>query len=120
MLKKSKTLHPTLAAGIGFLFIFPFIVMNSIVGSRIEPFFSLLRPGIHTSTFEYILLFIVLFLIPIGAFISIRPMIYDGKLKFYIVNGVVAAILLIVFMVLTGTLGSEIYRCEILQIPNCD
>jgi hypothetical protein len=97
--------------------------MNAIVGNRIEPFFSFIRPGIHTGPFEYPLLFIVLFLIPIGAFIAARPIFQKGadiNRKLYLVNAILAALLLIVFLVVFIALGSEIYRCDILQIPNCD
>ena len=120
---KNITTNPKSAALVGLLFIAPFVLLNAIVGNRIEPFFSLIRPGIHTSTFEYILLFIVLFLIPVGSFIAIRPIFQrgaEGKRKFHLVNAVLAALLLIVFVMLFVGLGSEIYRCDVLQIPSCD
>jgi hypothetical protein len=44
----------------------------------------------------------------------------DGRRKFYVVNGVVSALLFVVFATLAIALGSEIYRCDLLQIPNCD
>lgn len=120
---KNITTNPKSAALIGLLFIAPFVILNAIVGNRIEPFFSLIRPGIHTGPYEYILLFIVLLLIPIGSFISIRPIFQkgaEGKRNFYLVNAIFAALLLIVFVMLFVGLGSEIYRCDVLQIPNCD
>ena len=46
---KNITTNPKSAALIDLLFIVPMIVLNQIVGNRIEPFFSLIRPGIHTS-----------------------------------------------------------------------
>lgn len=114
--------NPKSASFIGFLFTLPFAGLNVIVAKRVEPLFSLIRPGLHTSPFEYVLLFIVLLLLPIGAFIALGPMlrVVDGKRRFYPVNGVTAAVLLIVFAVLSIGLGSDIYRCDILQIPNCD
>jgi hypothetical protein len=111
------------AALIGFLFVLPFVSLNVIVGNRIEPFFSIIRPGIQTSSVEYGLLLFVLLLLPVGAFIAIRPMIQkgaDGKRKFFLVNGVIAALLLTGFALLVIGLGSEIYRCDVLLIPNCD
>jgi hypothetical protein len=117
------TTNPKLAALIGFLFILPFVVMNAIVGNRIEPFFSFIRPGIHTSPLEYVLLPVLLLLILAGSFIAARPMLLpgaDGRRKFYAVNGVVSALLFVVFAVLAVALASEIYRCDILRIPNCD
>ena len=120
---KDIATNPKSAALLGFLLILPFLTLNMVVANRIEPLFSLIRPGIHTSAFEYVLLAIVLFLIPVGAFIAIRPMLEkgsDGKRKFYLANGVLAAILLLVFVLLSVGLGSDIYRCDVLQIPNCD
>jgi len=111
------------AALLGFLFILPFASLNVVVSNRIEPFFSIIRPGIHTSPVENGLLFIVLFLLPVGASIAVRPMFQKGadrRRKFFAVNGLIAAFLLIGFVLLSIGLGSEIYRCDVLLIPNCD
>jgi len=119
----TTTTNPTLAALSGVLLVLPFLTMNAIVGARIEPFFSFIRPGIHTSTVEYVLLFTVLLLIPVGAFLAARPLIQkgpDGKRRFYAVNAILATLLCVVFVVLFVGLGSDIYRCDILRIPNCD
>ncbi len=120
---KDFTANPKSAAVLGALLFAPFLILNAIVGSRLEPFFSLIRPGIHTSPHEYVLLFVVLFLILVGAIIAAGPMLQkgaDGKRKFYLVNGILAAILLVVFVSLSVGLGSDIYRCDVLKIPNCD
>ncbi len=120
---KSLISNPKSAALAGFLFAVPFLVMNTIVGSQIEPFYSLIRPDIHTSPFEYVLLAIILLLLPVGAFIAARPMFQkreDGKRKFYLVNTILAAILVTGFVALSIGLGSDIYRCDVLLIPNCD
>jgi hypothetical protein len=117
------TARPRSAALVGVLFALPFAILNAIVATRLEPFFSTIRPGIHTSWIEYILLFIVVTLFPVGAFIAIRPILRksaDGARRFYVVNGLVAALLVIAFGVLVVGLGSEIYRCDVLQVPNCD
>lgn len=119
----SATTNPTLAALSGVLLVLPFVTMNTIVGNRIEPFFSLIRPGIHTSPFEYVLLFIVVLLIALGAFLAAHPLLQKGadvKRRFYAMNAVLAALLCIVFVVVSVALGSDIYRCDILRIPNCD
>jgi len=120
---KAPGTGPKSAALIGFLLILPFAVLNVIVAKRVEPFFSLIRPGIHTSPLEYVLLFIALLLLPAGAFIALRPVLRkgsDGRLRFYPVNAATAAVLLTVFAVISIALGAEIYRCDILQIPYCD
>ncbi len=120
---KSLNSNPKSAALMGFLFALPFVVMNTIVGSRIEPFYSLIRPDTHTSPFEYVLLAVILLLLPVGGFIAVRPMFQkgaDGKRKFYPVNIILAAILVTGFVALSIGLGSDIYRCDVLHIPNCD
>ncbi len=120
---KTITTNPKSAALISLLSVVPLVALNKIVGDRIEPFFSFIRPGIHTSPIEYVLLPIVLFLLPVGAFIAIRPMLRKGadvKRKLYPVNCILATLLLILFVLISVALGSEIYRCDILQTPNCD
>lgn len=107
----------------GGLFILPFIAANAIVGNRIEPFFSVIRPGPHTSAFEYVLLFGVIGCMPIGAFIAARPLFErDGvwRRRVHVLNGIVAALMLIAFLSISFALGNEIYRCDVLKIPNCD
>jgi len=122
-LMKNVLANPRSAAFVGFLFALPFVFLNTIVGSRIEPFYSLIRPDTHTSPFEYVLLAVVLLLLPVGAFIAVRPMFQKGahgKRKFYLVNIILAAILVTGFAALSIGLGSDIYRCDVLLIPNCD
>ncbi|HET7771741.1 MAG TPA: hypothetical protein VFN74_23410 [Chloroflexota bacterium] len=97
--------------------------MNAIVGGRIERFFSLIRPGPHTSASEYVLLFAVLLLLPVGALIAARPLTERGPTgmrPIHALNGAVAVLLTIGFAAISLGLGTEIYRCDVLQIPNCD
>lgn len=109
------------AAFIGLLFVLPFIIVNFIVSLRIEPFYSFLGafPAIRNSTMFPLLL---LLLFPVGAFISLRPTLKssNGKRKFYILNIVLALIMLIVFLVLFSALAGDAFRCDVLKIPNCD
>ncbi len=117
------TRRPAFAAVTGSLFLLPFLAANAIVGNRIEPFFSLVRPGLHTSPREYVLLGVVLLLILVGAAVAARPMLGrddDGNRRFYPVNAALAALLCLAFVVLSLGLGSDIYRCDVLGIPNCD
>ena len=123
---KSRTMvqstKPGAAALIGGLFMVPFAAANAIVGNRIEPFFSFIRPEGHTSAFEYVLLAVVLACLPVGAFVAAEPMLRrrtDGR-RVHLVNLAVALALLVLFVILSIGLGSDIYRCDVLQIPNCD
>jgi hypothetical protein len=120
---KTISSSPGLAALIGFLCSMPFIVMNALVGNQVEPFLSFIRPNGHTSTFEYGLLAFVLLLLPLGAFITLRPMLQkqrDEKRKLYVFNIILALVLFAGFSMISMSLGSDIYRCDVLQIPNCD
>jgi hypothetical protein len=61
--------------------------------------------------------------LPLGAVIAARPLFEsntDRKPAVYLVNGVLAALMLIVFVALLAALGTDIYRCDVLRIPNCD
>ncbi len=111
------------AAIAGIAFALPFLVLNAIVAERIEPFFSVVRPGDHTGPFEYPLLLIVLSLLPVGAAVALSPVWRgggDGPRAYSPANILVAAVLITGFLVLAIALGTEIYRCDVLQIPNCD
>lgn len=119
---KSITTHPRLAAFVGFLFASPFVIMNFIVALRLEPFYSYLGsfPAIRNAMFLPLLL---LLLFPIGAYIASRPMLHKdatGRRKLFVINAIVAILLLVSFVVLFTALGEEMYRCEVLKIPNCD
>jgi hypothetical protein len=115
--------HSGTAALVGALCLLPFLTTNAIVANRIEPMFSFIRPGPHTSSFEYVLLCVLIGLIAVGAFIAGRPII-DGVApatrRVLLLNGGVSALLLLAFVTLSIALGSEIYRCDVLGIPNCD
>jgi uncharacterized membrane protein len=114
--------RPWLAALVGLLFVLPFLATNFIVVYRIEPFFSLLRPGPNTGPFEYLVLAILLLLMLVGALIALSPLRRgaDGRRRFPPLNIAVAALLLVGFTVITVNLGQEIYACDIAGIPNCD
>lgn len=115
--------RPTAAAVRGSLLLLPFVIANTIVANRIEPFFSLIRPGAHSSPREYVLLAVVLLLIPLGALVAALPLLArdaTGARRFHPLNAVLAGFLLAVFFALAAGLGAEIYRCDILGLTNCD
>jgi hypothetical protein len=121
-MKKTKLSDPTFAAITGVLFALPFFILNAIVAMRIEPIYSFLGmyPAIrNTPLFPLVMLL----LFPVGAFVAAFPMMQksaNGKRKFYLVNAVIALILLVVFLVIFSALGQEFYECDMLKIPNCD
>ncbi len=114
---------PTSAALVGGMLVLPFLAANAIVSHRVEPFFSVIRPGSQAGPFEYLLLATVLGCLPAGAIIAARPLLrqgVDGRRRLYLLNGLVAAAMLALFLFLVIGLGAELYRCEVLRIANCD
>lgn len=123
MIAQHSVRRPTFAAGAGLLLAAPFLLLNAIVANRIQPFFSWIRPGVETSPQEYVLLFAAVLLLPAGAYVALRPMLRRddrGQHRFHIVNSIAAMALLAFFVLLVSALGPEIYRCDVLHVPNCD
>jgi hypothetical protein len=128
-LQNSRVLHALgissarWAAIVGLGFALPFLALNLVVAERIEPLFSIVRPGEHTGILEYPLLAIVVSLLPVGAAVALSPMWReggDGSRGHSLANIVVAALLITCFLVIAIVLGGEIYRCDVLHMPNCD
>jgi hypothetical protein len=44
----------------------------------------------------------------------------NEKRRIYVVNLILGAALLLIFVLIAGGLLEEIYRCDVLRIPNCD
>jgi hypothetical protein len=123
IMKKTKSVNPNLIALLGLTFSLPFLFLNAIIGNRIEPIFSFIRPDIHTSQLEYLLLLTSVSLLPIGGAIAIRPVFQKtagSNQKIYLLNYASSLVLFILFALLVIGLGSDIYKCDILKIPNCD
>lgn len=115
--------RPCLFALIGFIFALPFIIMNLVVSLRLEPIYSFLGSIGVISASPVPLVPILVLLGLIGAVIAAWPMFCkqgNGRRVFYPLNALIALILLAGFVLVGTVLGEEIYRCEILQIPNCD
>jgi hypothetical protein len=118
---------PRSAALIGFLFALPFVSLNAIAVSKLEPFYTaftglgldnISRFGAGLIVFSSVFL-----LLPLGALIAIRPLL-QGKTRgargWAIVEVAVATALMALFVLVSVGLGEEMYRCAILQVPNCD
>lgn len=116
--------RPGIAALAGLLSLVPFACANLIVANRLEPWFSLIRPGPHTSLREMIMIpVLLLLLLPLGAMAALHPVLRErraGRRRWHPLNLAAAALLLAVFVLLATALGTEIYACEFQQIPNCD
>jgi hypothetical protein len=121
---KKETLTPNLSALVGVVSVIPFLLANYITINNIEPFMSMLRPTGHTTIFEHILLYFLLFVLPvIGAGIASYPMLRrgkNGKRRLYLLNAIITVILLAGSIILSIVLGAEIYECDVLRIPHCD
>lgn len=126
-MKSINILDSKLAALVAFLFTLPFMILNTIAGNQIEPFYTIFEVntggGFWDHPVGHISLIAALLLLPVGAVIAIRPMFHmgaDGTRKFHLVNITLAVIMIAFFFLISGALISEIYRCNVLQIPNCD
>lgn len=61
--------------------------------------------------------------LPVAFVVCLSPVLRkgaDGKRHLYIVNLILVAIILVLMVPTWGGLAEEVYRCDILQIPNCD
>ena len=97
------------------------VLLNAIVAERIESFFSVVRPGDHIG--------------PISTSVdrafaaaggssgrAVADMAWRRRWSAGVLAGEhpLAALLITGFLVPAIALGIEIYRCDVLQIPNCD
>lgn len=124
---KSIGSHPKSAALVSLFLTLPFMLLNTIAGNQIEPFFTIFKVNTGGGFWDYPVghtaLIVALLLLPVGAVIAMRPMFLeraDGRRKVYPINGLLALGMLALFFLISGALLEEIYRCNVLQIPNCD
>jgi hypothetical protein len=115
-------MSPRRSALIAVLLVLPFILLNFVVGLRLDPVYSFMADiGLLGPTPWFPTLLVALY--PIAAFIAVRPMLNagpDGKRKFYIINILVAMFALGAAIFLWWALGEDIIKCNVLKIPNCD
>ncbi len=79
--------------------------------------------GTVPNTAGFVYMFIGLAALPVGLIISLWPMIRKDALgirHIYIVNLILAVLLIALIIPTLGELAVEIYRCDVLGIPNCD
>ncbi len=109
---------PAFAALAGMACFGPFFLLNLIVVFRLEPYITWLRPDTHSNPLEWTIIAIALLLMPAGAYLALRPTFALNR--FFWFNAFVAVILVGIFLTLSYAIGEEVYRCEVLGIPNCD
>lgn len=119
-------LDPRFSALTAFLLILPFIILNTIAVNKIEPLFSVFKINTAGNFWDYpighLSGIVALLLFPVGAVIAIRSMI-QNKMNggaFYFINGILAFLMIAVFILISWALLDEIYRCNVLLVPNCD
>lgn len=107
---------------LGISFSLPFFIANTIVTIRIEPWYSVLEAFPHIRNNPFLPL-VLLLLFPVGAYIAATPMLPKkpgAKSRMIMTNFIVTFLLLSAFTVLVTALGWELYRCDVLRIPQCD
>jgi len=109
---------PGIAAAAGLACLAPLLAMNAVVSLRLEPYLTWLRPDTHSNPREWTLIVIALLLMPLGAFLAARPL--WTQRRFFWLNASLALALVVLFSLLSFGIGEEVYRCEVLGIPNCD
>lgn len=107
--RRDATRTGVIVAAIALLSVVPLLIVNHIVVFRIDPVFSWIRPGEHTSPQEIVLLWSLLGLLVVGAVIAMVPVLRGRARGWWIVpNAVVAAVLLTVFVLLAVALGNDL------------
>lgn len=124
---KAMLSNPKSAVLFSLLLTLPLILLNTIAINRIEPFFTIFQINTGGSFGDHPIghsaALVALLLLPCGAVISIRPLLQTGgggKRIFYLINIFLSVLMVAAFVLITGALIEEIYRCNVLQIPNCD
>ena len=100
------------------LSILPFLTLNTIVSQQIQPMLGWIRPTGHTSLGELVLLGISLLWAAYGAVRIIQPIRSASPWSVVRVIGGLGLFALV--LALTYVIGDEIYRCDIIRMPNCD
>ncbi|MGH7598481.1 MAG: hypothetical protein ACREOI_19160 [bacterium] len=105
---------PKSAALLAFLLFLPAMLLNTIAANEIEPFFTFFKVGTSggfwANPIGYLAIIVCLLLLPVGGVIAIRPMIQkgaDGTRRLYLINGILAAIMLVFFILVSGVLIAD-------------
>jgi hypothetical protein len=96
----------------------PFLVLNTIVSQQIQPILRWIRPTGHTSLIELVLLGLSLMWAGYGAMRIIQPMRMASPWS--VVRMISGLGLFALILMVTYAISDEIYRCDIIRVPNCD
>jgi hypothetical protein len=113
---------------IAIILFLPFFLLNMLAGQDNEAFDTFFKSvfslnGMRTNPLGHFVFVTSILLMPIGSIVALRPALKkgaDGKRRGYVVNILFGAVTLLFFIVLASALITEVYRCDVLLIPNCD
>ena len=123
------TARPYLAAVLGLLCAAPAFVLNAIAGAGLEPLYSFFmvggEGGFLGNPIGYLAFFAALALLLVGAWVALRPLLHVQRgaplgWPVWLLNGAMALLLVGLFLLVTLAFGVELYRCDVLGVPNCD
>ena len=103
---------------IGIALALPFFLANALVALQAEFFLSILRPSGVMTFYEQILVLVLMALVCVGGIVALLPIAKNRRL--YILNALVG-LAFVTFSIFAGHgLAYDFYKCDILQIPNCE
>jgi hypothetical protein len=121
-------MSPKASALIGALLALPMGILIPAVAFELWPIESALKAmltidGSQPNALGSVVIFGGLLALPVALAVSVWPMARkgaDGRRRLYVVNLALAAVIVALMAPTWGGLAEEVYRCDILQIPNCD
>lgn len=99
-------------------FALPFFLANAVVALQEEFFLSFLRPFGEITNYEEFVVLALIALMGVGGVVALLPILKERRL--YIVNAIVGVVFIAFTLFVGYSLGYDFYKCDIIQIPNCD
>jgi hypothetical protein len=120
--------NPKSAALTGFILFLPLFLLNWMAALDIEAFDIFFRSIFSIDMYRInplgsFVITVAILLLPVGVIFTLWPVLQkggDGKRRLYIVNLILATFIFVCFVIFVGAMLSEVYRCDVLLIPNCD
>lgn len=112
--------RPVLATLLAALLAVPFLALNLVVVHRVDPVYSWLRPGPHTGPYEWIVLWVLLGLVLVGAVVALLPLARAAANRWWLIpNVLVGGMMLTGFLLLSVALGHDM-TCDAVVSKICD